>query len=105
MEPVETRSDIRSKFYPASPAQLFAAIQDPSRIAKWWGPEGFTNTIHTYDFVPGGSWLLTMHGPDGTDYPTESRFLRIVQGNSPTSTVLVPASAGRHHRLMECVPA
>ncbi len=79
MEPVETRSDIRSKFYPASPAQLFAAIQDPSRIAKWWGPEGFTNTIHTYDFVPGGSWLLTMHGPDGTDYPTESRFLRIVQ--------------------------
>ena len=25
-------------------------------------------------------------------------------GNSPTSTVLVPAAAGRHHRLMECVP-
>ena len=26
------------------------------------------------------------------------------KGNSPTSTVLVPAAAGRHHRLMECVP-
>jgi putative transposase len=25
--------------------------------------------------------------------------------SSPTSTVLVPAAAGRHHRLMECVPA
>ena len=79
MEPVEIRSDIRSKLIPASPAQLFAAMRDPNRIAKWWGPEGFTNTIHTYEFVPGGSWLLTMHGPDGTDYPTESRFIRIVQ--------------------------
>ena len=28
-----------------------------------------------------------------------------LNGNSPTSTVLVPAAAGRHHRLMECVPA
>jgi uncharacterized protein YndB with AHSA1/START domain len=79
MEPVEIRSDIRTKFYPASPAQLFAAMQDPNRIAKWWGPEGFTNTIHTYEFLDGGSWRLTMHGPDGTDYPTENRFLRIVQ--------------------------
>ena len=79
MEPVEIRSDIRSKLIPASPSQLFAAMRDPNRIAKWWGPEGFTNTIHTYEFVPGGSWLLTMHGPDGTDYPTESRFIRIVQ--------------------------
>jgi Activator of Hsp90 ATPase homolog 1-like protein len=24
--------------------------------------------------------LLTMHGPDGTDYPNESRFTRIVAG-------------------------
>ena len=78
MEPVEIRSDIRSKLIPASPARLFAAMRDPNRISKWWGPEGFTNTIHTYEFVPGGSWLLTMHGPDGTDYPTESRFVRIV---------------------------
>ena len=71
MEPVEIRSDFRSKLIPASPAQLFAAMRDPNRIAKWWGPEGFTNTIHTYEFVPGGSWLLTMHGPDGKDYPIE----------------------------------
>jgi uncharacterized protein YndB with AHSA1/START domain len=79
MEPVELRSDIRTKFYGVNPAQLFAAMRDPNRIAKWWGPEGFTNTIHVYEFVPGGSWRLTMHGPDGTDYPTENRFIRIVQ--------------------------
>ncbi len=79
MEPIEVRSDIRTKFFAASPTQVFAAIRDSTCIAKWWGPDGFTNTIHTYDFVPGGSWRLTMHGPDGTDYPTEHRFIRIVQ--------------------------
>lgn len=78
MEPIESRSDARSMLIAASPAQVFAAIRDPARIAKWWGPAGFSNTIHKYEFEPGGSWLLTMHGPDGTDYPNESRFTRIV---------------------------
>jgi len=79
MEPIEARSDIRTKFFQASPTELFAAMRDPNCIAKWWGPDGFTNTIHTYEFVPGGSWKLTMHGPDGTNYPTENRFVRLVQ--------------------------
>jgi hypothetical protein len=30
---------------------------------------------------------------------------REIKSNSPTSTVLVPAAAGRHHRVMECAPA
>lgn len=78
MDAIETRSDIRTRFIPATPAEVFAVIRDPVRVARWWGPSGFTNTIHTYEFVPGGSWLLTMHGPDGKDYPNESRFTRIV---------------------------
>lgn len=77
MEPIEQRSDIRSFLIAASPAQVFAAMSDPERVARWWGPDGFRNTMHTFDFRPGGSWVLTMHGPDGTDYPNESRFLRL----------------------------
>lgn len=53
-------------------------MSDPHRVARWWGPTGFTNTIHQFEFKPGGRWLLTMHGPDGKDYPNESRFTRIV---------------------------
>lgn len=77
MEPIETRSDDRRKVISAAPADVFAAMRDPDRIARWWGPAGFTNTIHEFDFTPGGKWLLTMHGPDGKDYPNESRFTRI----------------------------
>jgi uncharacterized protein YndB with AHSA1/START domain len=76
----DNRSDSRSIFIAATPTQVFAAMSDPARIARWWGPDGFRNTIHTFDFRPGGTWLLTMHGPDGKDYPNESRFTRIVSG-------------------------
>ncbi|APW40723.1 hypothetical protein RD110_15070 [Rhodoferax koreense] len=78
MEPSANRSDIRSLGIPATAAQVFAAMADPARIARWWGPDGFRNTIHEFDFRPGGAWRLTMHGPDGKDYANESRFTRIV---------------------------
>ena len=80
MEPIERRSDSRSKLIAATAEQVFAAIAAPERIAKWWGPAGFTNTIHQFDFVPGGRWLFTMHGPDGKHHPNESRFLRLEPG-------------------------
>ncbi len=44
---------------------------EPSHIAQWWGPKGFTNTIHTMDVKPGGVWDFIMHGPDGVDYPNK----------------------------------
>src|SRR5262245_53324136 len=80
MEPVEKRSDSRRKVIAAPPAAVYAAMSDPARVARWWGPEGFTNTIHKFDFRPGGQWLLTMRGPDGKDYPNESRFARLEPG-------------------------
>jgi len=76
-EPPERRSDTRSRWAPAEPERVFAAMSDPVRIARWWGPDGFRNTIHEFEFQEGGRWLYTMHGPDGKDYPNESRFTRL----------------------------
>jgi uncharacterized protein YndB with AHSA1/START domain len=50
---------------------------DPAHIAEWWGPRGFTTTIHEMDVRPGGTWRHTMHGPDGTDYPNSAVFLDV----------------------------
>ena len=77
MDSIDARSDARSRLIAASPADVYAALIDPARLARWWGPNGFRNTIHTFDPRPGGTWTLTMHGPDGTDYPNESRFTRL----------------------------
>ena len=51
---------------------------NPEHITHWWGPTGFTNTIHKMDVKPGGEWRLTMHGPDGKNYPNRSEFIEIV---------------------------
>jgi hypothetical protein len=67
-----------SRNIPATPEAVYAAIQDPARLARWWGPDGFTNTFQTFEFREGGAWVFTMHGPDGTDYPNQSEFLEIV---------------------------
>ena len=52
---------------------------DPAHIKNWWGPNGFTNTIHKMEVKEGGEWSLTMHGPDGTDYKNKSMFKEIVK--------------------------
>ncbi len=48
----------------------------PENITHWWGPAGFTTTTHQMDFRPGGEWLYTMHGPDGTDYPNAVKYIQ-----------------------------
>src|ERR1700744_3265295 len=47
---------------------VWEAWTQPQHIARWWGPVGFTTTTHEMDLKTGGSWRLTMRGPDGRDY-------------------------------------
>ena len=61
----------------ATPQDVFAAIQNPARLARWWGPKGFTNRFQVFEFQPGGQWVFDMVGPDGTVYANESVFERI----------------------------
>lgn len=57
--------------------RVVEAFTDPEQLVKWWGPNGFTNTIKRFEFREGGEWHLTMHGPDGTDYRNESVFVTV----------------------------
>lgn len=66
-----------SRIVNASPETVFEAFRNPDLLARWWGPAGFANTFHTFDFRPGGTWDFVMHGPDGTDYPNKSVFVEI----------------------------
>ena len=59
---------------------VWEAWTSPVHLEKWWGPIGFTTTTSAFDFTPGGQWVHTMHGPDGTDYPNTLTFREIVPG-------------------------
>jgi len=67
-----------SRLFNAPIELLWEMWTNPDHIKNWWGPNGFTNTIHQMDFKEGGEWKLTMHGPDGTNYPNRSIFKEIV---------------------------
>jgi hypothetical protein len=81
-----------SREIPATIEQVFAAISDPERLARWWGPDGFTNTFSVCEFENGGRWSFIMHGPDGRNYPNDSVFAEI---EPPRKVVVQHASEPR----------
>ena len=65
---------------------VYQAFANPLHLKKWWGPEGFTNTIHEFDLRPNGKWLLTMHGPEKGNYENSSVFKTVVPNKLITWT-------------------
>ena len=90
------REFVHSRLIDAPREQVFAAIADPARLARWWGPNGFTSTFEVFEFRRGGAWRLVLHGPDGTNYPNENRFTEIVV---PQRVVVEHLGAPHHFEL------
>lgn len=68
-----------TRIFEAPRALVWMVWTDPEHIAKWWGPNGFTTTTKTFELKPGGQWLFTMHGPDGTDYRNDITFTEVIE--------------------------
>jgi uncharacterized protein YndB with AHSA1/START domain len=73
------RDIVSSRRLPFPREAAFEAFCDPARLAQWWGPAGFTSTIHEFDLRPGGRFRLTLHGPDGTDHENDKEFLEVIE--------------------------
>jgi uncharacterized protein YndB with AHSA1/START domain len=69
---------ISERVFEVSKEKLYEAWANPAQLQNWWGPNGFTNTFHEFNFIEGGYWRFIMHGPDGKNYDNESRFIKIV---------------------------
>lgn len=87
---------VNARVLAASREKIFAAFSDLVVLARWWGPKGFTNTFHEFDFRPGGVWRLTMHGPDGASYAMDHRFVEI---DPPARVVVRHLQAGHDFTL------
>ena len=93
---IEKRAFIHTRLIDAPPAQVFRAFSEPERLARWWGPKGFSSTFQTCEFRPGGAWRFVLHGPDGSDYPNENVFAVI---DAP-ARVVIEHLADHHHFLL-----
>jgi len=94
------RAFVHSRLIDASREQVFAAIADPTRLVRWWGPNGFTSTLEVFEFRRGGAWRFVMHGPDGKHYPNENLFTDVL---APERVVVEHLGVPHHFELtMTC---
>jgi len=81
-KPEPDRSDreiVIARTFDAPRGLVWQAWTDPEKVARWWGPRGFTTTIEVMDVRPAGAWRHTMRGPDGTQFPNHCVFEEVVE--------------------------
>jgi uncharacterized protein YndB with AHSA1/START domain len=77
--------EIKQKF--ASPIKkVFDAWAKPKQIIEWYGPEGFSNNVHEFDFKVGGKYRITMTGPKGEQHTVAGEFKTIEEPNNLSFT-------------------
>lgn len=60
-------------------AKLFRCWTDPDLLAQWFVPAPWTIARAEIDPRPGGTSLIVMKSPDGTEYPNHGVYLDIVE--------------------------
>jgi uncharacterized protein YndB with AHSA1/START domain len=65
---------VLTRVLPAARSVVFGAFVDPTQLAKWWGPEGFT--IPSLAFRPrlGGRYRIEMQPPEGDSFYLTGEF-------------------------------
>jgi uncharacterized protein YndB with AHSA1/START domain len=58
---------------------VFKAWTEPKRVARWWGPKGFTTPFCQVDLRVGGVVRYCMRSPEGRDYWGKAIYREIVE--------------------------
>lgn len=74
-----SREIITRRIINAPREMVFDVWTKPEHIVNWWGPDGFSNTIHEMEVKPGGTWHFMMHGPNGMDFPNKIVYTEVVR--------------------------
>jgi uncharacterized protein YndB with AHSA1/START domain len=96
VRPAETDWQIVTTRVINAPRELvWKAWSDPDRLARWWGPKGFTNTFYRCEMRSGGSWHFVMHSPGGLDFMNHSTFAEVVK----PERIVIRHHSGPHFQL------
>src|SRR6266568_3836755 len=61
----------------APPNRVFAAWTRPELIKQWFAPAPWSVSEARIDLRVGGSALIVMRGPDGTEFPSRGVYLEV----------------------------
>ena len=88
------REIVLERLVDAPAAVVFRCWTDPTQMARWWGPLGFTNPVCELDVRVGGAWRIVMRAPDGTDYPCHGVYREVVANELLMFTNIATDAAG-----------
>src|SRR5271168_5478580 len=62
VEDISEREIVVTRILDAPRELVWKAWTNPRHIVEWWGPHGFTMTIHEMDLRPGGTRCMARTG-------------------------------------------
>ena len=67
----------QARVFDAPVERVFELLTEPTELAKWWGPHGFSTPKVQIDLRVGGSYRFTMQPPEGEAFHLSGEFLEI----------------------------
>jgi uncharacterized protein YndB with AHSA1/START domain len=80
------------RVFDAKREDVFNAWIDPLRVARWWGPHGFTTSACRMDAFMGGSIHIDMCSSEGSSYPIRGIFQEITP---PSRLIFMTSPVGK----------
>ena len=74
----------QARVFDAPSERVFELLTEPTALAKWWGPHGFSTPEVQIDLRVGGSYRFTMQPPEGEAFHLSGEFL-VIQAPSDLS--------------------
>jgi uncharacterized protein YndB with AHSA1/START domain len=62
---------------PVPPRSAFTAFTDPTRLRRWWGPEGFTIASLRFQAQVGEEYRIEMQPPEGDAFYLTGEFREV----------------------------
>jgi uncharacterized protein YndB with AHSA1/START domain len=67
----------QTRVFDAPIARVFGMLTEPTELARWWGPLGFTTPEVLIDLRVGGRYRFTMQPPEGEAFHLSGSFLEV----------------------------
>lgn len=83
---VEERDLILTRTINAPAEKVFQAWTQPELMKQWFAPAPWTTPVVETDVRPGGSSLIVMRGPDGTEFPNRGVYLEVIENKRLVTT-------------------
>lgn len=74
---MDERAFTLTRWLDAPRDRVWRAWTDPTELARWWGPHGYTTPVVAADPRPEGGLRIVMRSPDGMEIPITGEFVDV----------------------------